>query len=461
MKGPPGPRSATPFVFVFGFAEFVSLCVVVPDVAAQEAGPAAPPADLPAEAAPEGSEQAPPPAAGVVQPSPPQIFVPGYPAPGTQLEGHLPSSSRASTDATRSSDGFDLDPRTGGATSARGSAGGSFVLEGQYMPEAHTVRRGDTLWDLSSRYYQNPYGWPRLWAQNPQILNPHWIYPGDRVRLRAEGVDGGADGRPQERLLGRRRQVPPKTVFLRESGWVDDIAKDAWGKLVGAPDDQMLLSEGDDIYIELAGDHAVKVGQELTIFRPLRDVKASDDTPKGQLVAVRGTARVDRYNAKTRMAKARITESLDIIERGEVLGPVTRRFDVVAPVASEVDLEARILASVEPLQIYGNHHVVFLDKGQKDGVKVGQRFFAVRRGDRWQQSLRTAGQLATVRPRMEDERPAKVEDLETNVPTDKLPDETYAELRVIRVREGTSAALVIQAKHEVERSARLVSRKGF
>jgi hypothetical protein len=213
--------------------------------------------------------------------------------------------------------------------------------------------------------------------------------------------------------------------------------------------------------VELAENHEVKVGQELTIFRPLREVKAHDDTPKGQLVAVRGTARVDRYNPKTRLAKARITESLDIIERGEVLGPVTRRFDVVAPIASEVDLEARILASVEPLQMYGNHHVVFLDKGQKDGVKVGQRFFAVRRGDRWQQSLRTAGTLATVRPRMEDERPAKVEDLETDVPTDKLPDETYAELRVVRVREGTCAALVIQAKHELERTARLVSRKGF
>jgi hypothetical protein len=116
---------------------------------------------------------------------------------------------------------------------------------------------------------------------------------------------------------------------------------------------------------------------------------------------------------------------------------------------------------VDPLQIYGNHHVVFLDKGEKNGVKVGQRFFAVRRGDRWQQSLRTAGTLATVRPRMEDDRPAEVEDLDTDVPTDKLPDETYAELRVIRVREGTSAALVIEAKHEVERTARLVSRKGY
>jgi LysM repeat protein len=448
------PRAPGSLFFVSVFA---AIAVISSPASAQDAPPAAeaPPSDVPSE----GSEPPPssPQSLPAGQPSQPQIFIPGYPTPGTQLEGHLPSSSRASTDATRSSDGFDLDPRAGGSRSVRGGSGGSFVLEGQYVPEAHTVRRGDTLWDISSRYYQNPYGWPRLWAQNPQVLNPHWIYPGDRLRLR----DADDDRRPQDRLMGRKRQVPPKTVFLRESGWVDDVAKDTWGTLVGSPDDQMLLSDGDDIYVQIEGDREVSVGQELTIFRPLRDVKDKDDGAKGQLVAVRGTARVDRYNAKTRMVKARIIESLDIIERGEKLGAVARRFDVVAPVASDVDVEARILASVDPLQIYGNHHLVFLDKGSKDGVKVGQRFFAVRRGDRWQQSLRTAGSSATTRPRMEDERPAKVEDLFTDVPTDKLPDETYAELRVIRVREGTSAALVIQAKHEVERSARLISRRGF
>jgi hypothetical protein len=431
--------------------------VVTPAASAQDAPPPPaepPPTDVPSDVPPAPQEV---PGTSPGQPTQPQIFIPGYPTPGTQLEGHLPSSSRASTDATRSSDGFDLDPRAGGSRSVRGGAGGSFVLEGQYVPEAHTVRRGDTLWDISSRYYQNPYGWPRLWAQNPQVLNPHWIYPGDRLRLREEGDDR----RSQDRFLGRKRQVPPKTVFLRESGWVDDIAKDTWGKLVGSPDDQMLLSDGDDIYVQIEGDHDVTVGQELTIFRPLREVKDKDERAKGQLVAVRGTARVSRYNPKTRMVKARIIESLDIIERGEKLGPVTRRFDVVAPIASEVDLEARILASIDPLQLYGSHYLVFLDKGEKDGVKVGQRFFAVRRGDKWQQSLRTAGQSATTRPRMEDDRPAKVEDLDTDVPTDKLPEETYGELRVIRVREGTCAALVIQARHEIERTARLISRKGF
>lgn len=390
------------------------------------------------------------------QPSGPSVFVPGYPAPGTELEGHLPSSSRASMDASRSSDGFDLNRSGSGTPSVRGGPNGSFITEGQYTPELHTVRRGDTLWEVSNRYYQNPYSWPRLWAQNPQILNPHWIYPGDRLRLREEDQKRTA----ASRFAGRKATVQPKTIFLRESGWVDDLSKDTWGEVVGSPDDQMLLSEGDDIYLQLEGDHEVSVGQALVLFRPLRPV-SSQDGNKGELVSVRGAARVDRINPKTKMVKAKITESLDVIERGIKVGTVERHFDVVPPATSEVDLEARILASLDPLQLYGQHHLVFIDKGEKDGVKVGQRFFAIRKGDRWEQSLKSTGKLTTQRPRVEDERPAQSEPMKTDVPTDKLPDETYAELRVIRLRDHTAAALVTASTHEIDKNARLVSRKGF
>jgi nucleoid-associated protein YgaU len=50
-------------------------------------------------------------------------------------------------------------------------------------PEFHTVERGDTLWDITGSYFQNPWRWPRVWGLNPQITNPHWIFPGDQVRL--------------------------------------------------------------------------------------------------------------------------------------------------------------------------------------------------------------------------------------------------------------------------------------
>ncbi|WP_437756512.1 LysM peptidoglycan-binding domain-containing protein [Sorangium sp. So ce1389] len=387
-----------------------------------------------------------------------QVVVPGYPQPGFDPNAHLPSSSRGTTDTSRASDGFDLGRRSEGPASVRGGANGSYVVEGQFVPESHSVRRGDTLWDISGRYYTNPYAWPQVWALNPQLQNPHWIYPGDRIRLRDpnEGPTRGNIGASGARRGGR---VAPKTIFLRDLGWVDDVKKDTWGELVASPEDQMLLSEGDDVYLRLADDHDVAIGQELTIFREIKKVKSGD--ARGELVTVRGTARVDRYNPKTHMVRARLIESLDVVERGDRVGSVVRRFDVVPPASADQDLEARIIAAIYPYQLFGQHQVVFIDKGEKDGVKPGQRFFAVRRGDRWVQQLGGAGKLATLRPKVQDERPAQVDTPKFGVDEELLPDETYAELRVVHVRERTAAALVTQSMHEVERDAVLVSRKGF
>jgi hypothetical protein len=324
------------------------------------------------------------------------------------------------------------------------------------VPEAHTVRRGDTLWEISGRYYQNPYQWPKLWSFNPQIQNPHWIYPGDHVRLRDDRVAGSAS---RIGFFGRRG-VPTGTVFLRDMGWVDDKNDDTWGDVVGSPSDHLMLTEGEDVYIQLGDQHEVAIGDQLTIFRPIRTVES--DNAKGEMVSIRGTARIERYNPRTKMARAKIIESIDVIERGVKVGPVGRKFDVVPPAKSDRDLEASILASVYPSAFYGQWQVVFIDRGEKDGVRPGMRFFAVRRGDRWQQTINSAGDMAVYRPRVEDDLPARIDRYPTDtVDEEKLPDETYAELRVMRVREHTATAIVVQAKHEIERNARLLARKGY
>lgn len=386
--------------------------------------------------------------------APPPSYPGSLPPEGFDPNGHLGSSSRATGDINKG-DTFDFRGQGSGAPSVHGSANGQFVPRGSFTPEAHTVRRGDTLWELSGRYYQNPYSWPRLWGYNPQIQNPHWIYPGDRVRLRDPNVAASAS-----RIgLGNRRTVPPQTVFLRDVGWIDDKKDDTWGELVGSPSDRMMLTSGDDIYVQMDDQHEVSLGEELTIFRPIRTVES--DNAKGEMVSIRGTAKIDRYNPKTKMVRAKIIEALDVIERGCKIGPVGRKFDVVPPIRSDVDLEVSILASLYPNHFFGQNQVLFLDRGGKDGLKPGMRVFAVMRGDRWQKSLGTAGDMAKLRPRVEDDRPDRVDDMRGPPDEDKLPDETYAELRVMRVREHTATALVVQSKHEIERNARLIVRKGY
>jgi hypothetical protein len=450
-------------------------CLALTGQAWAQAGPSASPA--PPAASPgnpgEGGGAAPAPAAPaggqvttgsggstvIIQPAATPAMPYGFGPSMNDLNKGLPSSSRSRTgDET---DSFDLAPKSAGGGVVYGGAGASGVIGAQRaieVPVIHVVRKGDTLWDLCDSYYSNPWGWPKVWSYNPQIVNPHWIYPGDQIRMRSpndplsQRREALGDATVGSTSKGGRHGLPPTTVFLRDHGFLGDPKRDMWGELVGAVEDQMLLSDGNHVYLMMRPGVDIKPGQTLTIFTPVRkpdDVPGARNPP-GEIVAVKGTVKIDQFNPKTRVARGELIESLDVIERGFKVGPVGRQFDVVPPKPAAKNVQARVLTSVYPHKVFGQNQLVFMDRGSEDGLEPGTRLFVLRQGDSWRDSLNVGNSMLKYRMKVESGKSADAERTPTDGSTKEFPSEVIAELRVIRAEKYSALAIVIETRRELE-----------
>ncbi|MDF3071211.1 MAG: hypothetical protein K0R38_6812 [Polyangiaceae bacterium] len=433
-------------------------CLTLAGQALAQAGPSASPAGNPGEGAPAtGAPVAAP--TVVIQQVPARpggvVFGPSM----SDLNKGLPSSSQSRTGSE--TDGFDLAPGRGGGGVVYGGKGSAAIIGQQRpleVPPIHVVRKGDTLWDLCDSYYSNPWGWPKVWSYNPQIVNPHWIYPGDQVRLRDPSDAGGRGGQSLSALSGPgngakgKRGLQPTTVFLRDQGFLGDPKRDVWGELVGAVEDQMLLSDGNHVYMMMRPGVELAPGQTLTIFTPVRKPEdvAGARKPPGEIVAVKGTIKIDQYNEKTRVARGEVTESLDVIERGFKVGPVGRQFDVVPPKPAARTVQARVLSGIYPHNIMGQHQLTFMDRGSEDGLEPGTRLFVLRQGDSWRSSLNVGNNMLKYRMKMESAKPSDAERTPTDGDDKQFPSEVVAELRVLRTEKYSSVAIVIETRRELE-----------
>ncbi|HUT79373.1 MAG TPA: hypothetical protein VM285_16870, partial [Polyangia bacterium] len=181
-------------------------------------------------------------------------------------------------------------------------------------------------------------------------------------------------------------------------------------------------------YTDFPPEAEVRVGDEFAAFEVIRAVDSVEDpgTEVGKLVEILGAVRVIGFDPKTHIARVVVDESLKPIERGTMIGPVHRRFDLVPAVANERELQGRIIAFLDPVILAATHQIVFVDKGNDDGVREGNRFLVIEQRDRYRKSLDTP-----------DDR-------------EGYPFEVLAELRVIEARPHTSTCLVTASTLELE-----------
>lgn len=281
-------------------------------------------------------------------------------------------------------------------------------------PENYVIQRGDTLWDLSGKFLDSPWYWPKLWSYNPQIENPHWIYPGNPLRLAPAGVEAPARIElvasdavpPQEvddlsrgtldraqmlddedtvtvggpyKIGGKRAKAP---AVLRNS-FVTSSQLDRSGTVVAAFEEKMMLTTGDRIYGRFKDPDAVKVGQKFSVYRtegPI--IHPVTNRRFGWKTVILGTARVTAVEPG-KAASLVITYVNEGIERGDLIGPSVeqaRRPLFLRPNQGSID---GYVIGVQPSILTGaaEFNVVYLDRGKADGVDVGNTFEVVRAGD--------------------------------------------------------------------------------
>ena len=251
----------------------------------------------------------------------------------------------------------------------------------------YVVRQGDTLWAVSGHFYHDPFLWPFVWANNPYIDNPHWIFPGNRIFLAdapwlPQGLAGfpGTESAIGEAIVRQGGVRVPESVA--DTSVVCDEPMKPQGWVVASDDDGVMLYAGETVYLNMVHMNEVAEGDTYQVLRKGRELKHPNTGKKvGTLYHVLGYAKVLDPGDTTGITTARLVNSNDPIQIGDFL----RKHEMPSENAfyskpSEQVMNGYVIANVQdPLEM-GQHDICVIDKGSQDGVEVGDTFWILEPG---------------------------------------------------------------------------------
>ncbi|MGE5450264.1 MAG: LysM peptidoglycan-binding domain-containing protein [Acidobacteriota bacterium] len=321
-------------------------------------------------------------------------------------------------------------------------------------PDSYTVKRGDTLWDISKLFLKSPWRWPELWGMNlQQIKNPHLIFPGQvlyldksngMARLRVAqplnttvGPNGTVKLSPRVREGSLDDAITTVPVHLLESFFNEAVIFDSSEELLRAPrvvatqEGRVMLSRGETAYVrgEIGGRRDWRLFREP---KPLRD--PSTHEVLGYEAAYVGTLELMKEGLEGTGADGQpvvipSTFTVSSIRQeasvGDRLSPVPpREFDNLVPHAPKQDIAGQIVSIYGEALTAGQNQIVALNRGAREGVDRGQVLALWRDGAATKD--KATGQMM------------------------KLPDERHGLLFVFRVFEHMSYALILNVQEPVK-----------
>lgn len=307
-------------------------------------------------------------------------------------------------------------------------------------PDVYPVKQGDTLWDISSAFLSDPWLWPELWQVNPQINNPHLIYPGDLIKL---VYFNGRPGLTVERgpmvfkkgdtvkLNPQVRSQPLESVipaiplehiqsFLKNNRVMTEEEINASPYILAGDEDHILMGLGDYMYAR----HNPGWEDAQQSYGVYRKGSAYVDPESNEILGFSaldmGLARFE--SSEGEVARFKVTSSNEDIRPNDRLMPTEERKvdSIFYPKSPEMDVEGQILHVFTGVRNVSQYDVVVLNRGEREGLAIGDVL-----------AVHTKGSV--VKDRITQELV-------------KLPDERRGILMVFRVFEKVSYGLILRAE---------------
>ncbi len=295
-----------------------------------------------------------------------------------------------------------------------------FSLHAQYGVESKSldvdeskiviVKEGDTLWDLCEQYLGDPFLWPKIWALNPQIENPHLIEPGDKVKfnlktgemkiipknkINTTNINNDFDNsdfstnnsssitiaqKKNFMFSNRKTNTEVTHITVRNEALLSDKKLKSSGKISSSKEEKVLLSKNDEVYLRFKNLDKIKIGDKYNIYKIRKRLKHPlRDKEYGYLIDILGEVTIS--GKTTSKAIAIITNAYQEIQRGNHVVPKIDLALSVDKTPTPRRIDGHIIDFVKNAENIANKELAFIDKGANDGVKKGMIFRVIRDKD--------------------------------------------------------------------------------